>query len=302
MSGVSSVAGAPPIATLAASCSFTPTCSSRTFGGAGWTPLRRGVEARIRLGGQTQLADAYADQQSIPAAESVLQDLRYAARTYRRSPALHRRRARDARPRHRRDDLDLQRGQLRSPEAAALREPRQAGGGQRRRRAGRREPARLRHLRGLPRPEPFLRTSRGRSLVADDAGDERGGASRRHARELEFLRHAGRASGARSHLPQRRRSSRSVSRPRIERWAVASPVQCRSVRDRSQAPHERPGIRGGWRDACGLRRGDLVPVLQTGGAVGRPWLRAIAAVRLPQLPAPQGFRAAASWRDPSAGH
>ena len=45
-------------------------------------------QARIRLGGQTQLADAYADQQSIPAAESVLQDLRYAARTYRRSPAF----------------------------------------------------------------------------------------------------------------------------------------------------------------------------------------------------------------------
>ena len=55
-------------------------------GGMSATEARR--EARIRLGGQAQLADAYVDQQSIPAAESFLQDLRYAARTYRRTPAF----------------------------------------------------------------------------------------------------------------------------------------------------------------------------------------------------------------------
>ena len=55
-------------------------------GGMSAAEARR--EARIRLGGQTQLADAYVDQQSIPAAESFLQDLRYAARTYRRTPAF----------------------------------------------------------------------------------------------------------------------------------------------------------------------------------------------------------------------
>lgn len=45
-------------------------------------------EARLRLGGQAQVAEAYADQRSLPAAESFLQDLRYAIRTYRRAPGF----------------------------------------------------------------------------------------------------------------------------------------------------------------------------------------------------------------------
>src|SRR5687768_16724239 len=45
-------------------------------------------EARLRLGGQAQVVEAYADQRSFPAAESFLQDLRYAVRTYRRAPGF----------------------------------------------------------------------------------------------------------------------------------------------------------------------------------------------------------------------
>jgi len=55
-------------------------------GGMGGEEARR--EARVRLGGETQVAESYADQRSLPAAESFLQDLRYAVRTYRRAPGF----------------------------------------------------------------------------------------------------------------------------------------------------------------------------------------------------------------------
>jgi putative ABC transport system permease protein len=54
----------------------------------GMTPGDAAREARLRLGGPTQVVEAYGDQRSIPAAESLLQDVRYAVRTYRRAPAL----------------------------------------------------------------------------------------------------------------------------------------------------------------------------------------------------------------------
>ena len=55
-------------------------------GGMAAADARR--EARVRLGGATQVAESYADQRSIPAAESFVQDLRYAVRTYRRAPGF----------------------------------------------------------------------------------------------------------------------------------------------------------------------------------------------------------------------
>ena len=45
-------------------------------------------EARLRIGGPTQVVESYAEQRSIPAAESFIQDLRYALRTYRRAPGF----------------------------------------------------------------------------------------------------------------------------------------------------------------------------------------------------------------------
>src|SRR5688572_17318006 len=54
----------------------------------GMDPVTARREVRLRLGGDAQLADAYADQRSLPAAESVLQDVRYALRTYGRAPGF----------------------------------------------------------------------------------------------------------------------------------------------------------------------------------------------------------------------
>jgi len=45
-------------------------------------------EARVRVGGLTQVAEAYRDQRGLPIAETVLQDLRYAVRTLARTPGF----------------------------------------------------------------------------------------------------------------------------------------------------------------------------------------------------------------------
>jgi putative ABC transport system permease protein len=45
-------------------------------------------EARLQLGGTTQIAEAYGDQRTLPILESVLQDARYAVRTLLRTPAF----------------------------------------------------------------------------------------------------------------------------------------------------------------------------------------------------------------------
>lgn len=44
--------------------------------------------ARLQLGATTQIAEAYGDQRSVPALESILQDARYALRTFWRAPAF----------------------------------------------------------------------------------------------------------------------------------------------------------------------------------------------------------------------
>src|SRR5262245_25851697 len=54
----------------------------------GMTPVEARREARLRLGGATQISESYADQRSIPAAESFLQDVRYALRTWHRVPGF----------------------------------------------------------------------------------------------------------------------------------------------------------------------------------------------------------------------
>ncbi len=45
-------------------------------------------EARVRVGGLTQVAEAYRDQRGLPLAETVLQDFRYAVRTLARTPGF----------------------------------------------------------------------------------------------------------------------------------------------------------------------------------------------------------------------
>jgi putative ABC transport system permease protein len=45
-------------------------------------------EASLRLGGRAQIAEAYADQRSLPWVETLLQDARYGARTLRRAPGF----------------------------------------------------------------------------------------------------------------------------------------------------------------------------------------------------------------------
>ena len=45
-------------------------------------------EARVRVGGLTQVAEAYRDQRGLPIAETVLQDFRYAVRTLARTPGF----------------------------------------------------------------------------------------------------------------------------------------------------------------------------------------------------------------------
>lgn len=45
-------------------------------------------QARLLLGGTTQVAEAYGDQRTLPLAETLLQDLRYAVRSLARAPGL----------------------------------------------------------------------------------------------------------------------------------------------------------------------------------------------------------------------
>ncbi|MEX2663746.1 MAG: ABC transporter permease [Vicinamibacterales bacterium] len=45
-------------------------------------------QARLQLGGATQIAESYGDQRTIPRFESVVQDVRYTVRSFRRAPAF----------------------------------------------------------------------------------------------------------------------------------------------------------------------------------------------------------------------
>ena len=54
----------------------------------GMTPQEARRQARLRLGGRTQLGEAHREHRGLPALETLLQDLRYAARAMRRDSAL----------------------------------------------------------------------------------------------------------------------------------------------------------------------------------------------------------------------
>ena len=54
----------------------------------GLDPVEARRRARLRLGGRAQIADAIEDQRTLPFAESLLQDVRYAVRTLSRTPAF----------------------------------------------------------------------------------------------------------------------------------------------------------------------------------------------------------------------
>ncbi len=54
----------------------------------GMDPAAAGREARLRLGGATQIVEAYRDQRTLPRLEAVLQDARYACRTLVRTPGF----------------------------------------------------------------------------------------------------------------------------------------------------------------------------------------------------------------------
>jgi putative ABC transport system permease protein len=54
----------------------------------GFDPESARREARLRLGGRRQIEEAWADQRSLPAFESVGQDVRYALRTFVRAPGF----------------------------------------------------------------------------------------------------------------------------------------------------------------------------------------------------------------------
>jgi len=51
----------------------------------GMTPQEARRQARLRLGGRTQLGEAHREHRGLPALETLLQDLRYAARAMRRA-------------------------------------------------------------------------------------------------------------------------------------------------------------------------------------------------------------------------
>ena len=54
----------------------------------GLDPAAARREARLQLGGPTQIAEAYGDQRTLPWLETVLQDVRYALRTLCRAPGF----------------------------------------------------------------------------------------------------------------------------------------------------------------------------------------------------------------------
>ena len=205
----------------------------------GMSRARRRAPRRLEMGSVEAVKDHVRDVGWESDVESVWQDVRYGARTLRRSPGVHRRRGADAGARHRRQHRHLQRRQRRHAAAAARRSPEELID------AAAAVPARRRavfsYAAYADRERRRSRRRAGGLAVRRDAITFGGPPEpvNTNGSQRQLLRHAGRARRGRAACsgPRRSRGARRAGRG-VQRRLLDAALRPRSVGRRPQCPDQ----------------------------------------------------------------
>ena len=246
-----SCAAAVSIATSTTSCAFTSRCKRRRSSRQGMSPGRARAKAESDFGVGARVTDHVREARGLSAANVVddaMRDVRFAVRSLARTPAFTRRRGRDARARHRRDDGDVQRRERRAAQrtsVSARRSSRRAARA-RRLRGSRVSPAAVSapNFRRLARAGASHRPHGGLSRRRDDGARPcRADAARNvYAVSHDYFQLFGGTPVRRTHLHRRRERRQRRAGRRRELHVLARSTRrrdaiCRRVRSADVGQH-----------------------------------------------------------------